>query len=56
MTSTWDSLNAEADKVVLTTTQQAAVICSLLKNAISALADGFAEAEIKGNDSARAQS
>jgi hypothetical protein len=55
MTSTWHSLDSEADRVVFTTTQQSADTCSLLKDAISVLADGFTEAEVKGTDSARAQ-
>lgn len=55
MTSTWDSLGAEAEKIENLTKQQLPEICSVLKNAISALADGFLEAEIKGEDAARAQ-
>jgi hypothetical protein len=54
-TSSWDSLDAEADRVASTTNQQAAGTCSLLKKAISVLADGFTEAEVKGTDSACAQ-
>ena len=55
MTSTWDSLDAEAEKVKNLTNQQLPEICSVLKNAISTLADGFLEAEIKGEDAAHAQ-
>jgi hypothetical protein len=55
MTSTWDSLDIEAEQVAITTNKQAFEICSLLKNAISALADGFTEAEIKDSESTCAQ-
>jgi len=55
MTSTWTSLNIEAERVEITTNQQATEICSLLKNATSTLADGFTEAEIKGSKAAYAQ-
>lgn len=55
MTSTWHSLDEEADRVTFTTNQQAVGTCSLLKKAISVLADGFTEAEAKGTDSASAQ-
>ena len=55
MTSTWESLDTEAEKIEIATNQQLPQICSLLKNAISTLADGFLKAEIKGEDSAHAQ-
>jgi len=55
MTSTWDSLNTEAEKVANLTKKQLPEICSVLKDAISTLADGFLEAEIKGGDAAQAQ-
>lgn len=55
MTSTWHSLDAEAERVTSTTNQEASETCSLLKNAVSVLADGFTEAEVKGTDAACAQ-
>ena len=55
MTSTWDSFDAEAERVEITTDQQAPEICLLLKDSMSTLADGFTEAEIKGSESACAQ-
>ena len=55
MTSTWDSLDVEANEVASTTAQQAAGICTLLKQGISTLADGFAETEVKATNSAPAQ-
>jgi hypothetical protein len=55
MTSTWDSLETEAGKTELNTNQQLPQICSLLKNAISFLADGFLESEVINEGAAQAQ-
>lgn len=55
MKSTWQSLDAEADRVASMTAEELAGTCSLLKEAISTLADGFTEAQVKGAKSARAQ-
>jgi hypothetical protein len=55
MTSTWDSLDTEAEKVKNLTKQQLPEICLVLKDAISTLADGFLEAEVKSGDAAQAQ-
>ena len=55
MTSTWQSLDAEAEAVASTTAQQAADTCALLQQSISTLADGFTEAEVKSTDSSGAQ-
>lgn len=52
--STWHSLDADAAEVTSTTERIAASTCSLLKGVISTLADGFTEAQIKG-EPARAQ-
>jgi hypothetical protein len=53
MTSTWHSLDTEADAVAVATVSAEAKTCALFERAIATLADGFTSAEIKDSDAAR---
>lgn len=55
MLSTWHSLDAEADAAALTTEKAEPEACTLLYQAISTLADGFAQTDITKTDAADAQ-
>ena len=55
MKSTWHSLDTEADGVAAATLQHAANTSYLLQEAITTLADGFTEAELKNSAPTRAR-
>lgn len=55
MTSTWHSLDEEAEAVAATTIRADGETCSLLERAVSILADGFTAAEMKDSDVTRVQ-
>jgi hypothetical protein len=55
MTSTWQSLEAEADNVAAITAQQEPGVSRLIQEMISTLADGFTAAKVADTSATRAQ-